>query len=413
MKNDIIEVLIIGAGAAGLMAAIRAAENGKQVTVLEKNHQVGKKLLITGKGRCNITNYCDVRELISNTPVNGKFMTNAFYHFDSYMAVYFFNELGVETKIERGNRVFPTSDKANDVVEALKKRADKVGVKFIYRAVEKINKFGEIFAIKLQDQSVLKAKKLIIATGGKSYPGTGSTGDGYQFAESFGHSITPIIPSLVPISAKYFENKKTLVTDLQGLSLKNAAIKIYDKNNKVVYKDFGEMLFTHFGVTGPMILSASSHLRKIDNQILEIDLKPALDEKKLATRLLREIEQAPRKKVENVLKHLLPKKLIPIIIELAELDADKQIGQITKKERNDLFSKLKKLRIKLEKFRSIKEAIITSGGVNIKEIDPSTMESKLVSNLYFIGEVLDVDAYTGGFNLQVAWSSAIVAADSC
>ncbi len=406
------DVVIIGAGAAGLFCALRLAEQGKKALILERNHQVGKKLLITGKGRCNLTNYCDVKDLIKNTPVNGKFMINAFYHFDAFQTIYYFNSLGLETNIERGNRVFPKSSSAKEVVDLLRKNVTIKGAEIKHCKVIGINKKDEAFEVNCSDKDTYICEKLVIATGGKSYPGTGSTGDGYKFATDLGHKIIPPKPSLVPINAKKFSNGKTLVTDLQGLALKNCNIKIYDKRSKVVYDDFGEMLFTHFGVSGPIILSASSHLRKLDNHLLEIDLKPALDERKLDDRILREIKAAPKKKVENVLKNLLPRKMIPIMCQLAEIDCNKQIGQITKIERKNLVSNMKAMKIPLESFRSIKEAIITSGGVDIKEIEPKTMESKLVKNLFIIGELLDVDAYTGGFNLQIAWSSAAVAADA-
>jgi len=406
------EVIIIGAGAAGMFCALRLAEQGKKALILEKNYQVGKKLLITGKGRCNLTNYCDVKDLIKNTPVNGKFMINAFYHFDAFQTIYYFNSLGLETKIERGNRVFPKSNSAKEVVEILRKKIIAKGVEIGNCKVLSVNKINDEFEIICENKQEYYCNKLVIATGGKSYPGTGSTGDGYKFASALGHKIIPPKPSLVPINAKRFLQDKILVTDLQGLALKNCSIKIYDKTSKVVYDDFGEMLFTHFGVSGPIILSASSHLGKLDNYLLEIDLKPALDEKKLDDRILREIDAAPKKKVENVLKNLLPRKMIPIMCKLTEIDCDKQIGQITKIERKKLVSNMKAMKIPLESFRSIKEAIITSGGVDVKEIEPKTMESKLVKNLYIIGEVLDVDAYTGGFNLQIAWSSAAVAAEA-
>ncbi|MFO7897420.1 MAG: NAD(P)/FAD-dependent oxidoreductase [Candidatus Cloacimonadales bacterium] len=412
MQQNIRDTVIIGAGAAGLFCASRLAEQGREVTILEKNKQLGKKLLITGKGRCNITNYCEVRELIANTPVNGKFMTNAFYHFDAFQTIYWFNALGLQTKVERGNRVFPASDSARQVVDILQNTALKNGVKLEQQQVEKIKKVADKFAIACADGSSYLCKNLVLATGGKSYPTTGSSGDGYTFAADLGHHITKLVPSLVPIVAAKFSDNKTAVTDLQGLALKNCEIKIYDKTSKVVYQDFGELLFTHFGLSGPIILSASSHLRQLDQHLLRLDLKPALSAQKLDERILREIAAAPRKKVENVLKNLLPRKLIPVICALADLSPEKQMGQISKSERLNLGQIMKNLEIPLERFRSIKEAIITSGGVDVQEIDPQSMQSKLVKNLFIIGELLDVDAYTGGFNLQIAWSSAAVAADA-
>jgi len=326
MQAKIKDTVIVGGGAAGMFCALRLAKQGRGVTLLEKNRQLGKKLLITGKGRCNISNYCEVSELIANTPVNGKFMTNAFYHFDAFQTVYYFNDLGLETKVERGNRVFPKSDSARQVVDILQQAAIKNGVKLEQQHVKKIKKIADKFAIDCDDGSRYLCKNLVLATGGKSYPGTGSSGDGYQFATDLGHHITKLVPSLVPIVASKFSDNQTAVTDLQGLALKNCEIKIYDKRSKVVYQDFGELLFTHFGLSGPIILSASSHLRQLDNHLLKIDLKPALSEQKLDERILREIAAAPRKKVENILKNLLPRKLIPVICDLANLSADKQIG---------------------------------------------------------------------------------------
>ncbi len=402
------EIIIIGGGASGMMAAGTAAKRGIAVTLIEKNPVLGRKLLLTGKGRCNLTNNCDVDELIENIPVNGKFLTNAFYKFSSKETISFFNKLGLETKVERGKRVFPTSDKAKDVIEALIKFVVSNGVKVIHSSALDIVKFGEIFAVKLQNGEVIRGKKLIIATGGKSYPATGSTGDGYRFARKFGHTIKKFRPSLVPIEAKH-----EWAPRMDKLLLKNIAIKILDKNNKVVYKDFGEMFFSKFGVSGPVILSASSHVRKINNHKLIIDLKPALSEEKLDKRIQRDFNEHFRKQFKAVLKNLLPTKLIPIIIELSKIPARKQVHQITKEERKNLVFLLKNLSLKLDKFRSIKEAIITSGGVDVKEIKPKTMESKLITGLSFAGEIIDVDGHTGGFNLQIAWSTGFVAGMSC
>ncbi len=414
------DVIVIGGGAAGMMAAGIAAQNGKRVILLEKNPVLGKKLLITGKGRCNITNYCDVRELTENIPVNGKFLTNAFYGFSNFDVVNFFNWNGLETKIERGNRVFPVSDKAKDVVEILVKFIRKNNVEIIHNSAVEIMKFGKIFAVKLDNDEVIKAKKLIITTGGKSYPSTGSTGDGYNFARNFGHKITKFKPSLVPIIAKGIlpienvpNSKGCNVKELQGLSLKNIAIKIVDAKNKTVYDDFGEMLFTHFGVSGPMILSATSHIRKLDGHKLIIDLKPALSAEKLDIRLQRDFKEFSNKQFKNILKNLLPKKMIPIIQQISGIPQEKSVHQVTAKERKNLIIALKKLTIQLIKFRSISDAIITSGGVDVSQINPKTMESKLVKGLFFAGEILDCDAYTGGFNLQIAWSTGYVAGKNC
>jgi predicted Rossmann fold flavoprotein len=414
------DVIVIGGGAAGMMAAGTAAKNGKRVILVEKNPVLGKKLLITGKGRCNITNYCDVRELIENVPVNGKFLTNTFYGFNSYDAVAFFNDNGLETKVERGNRVFPTTDKAMDVVEVLMKFIYKYKVNVLHSSATDVMQFGKIFAVKLENNEVIKAGKLIIATGGKSYPSTGSTGEGYKFARNFGHKITKFKPSLVPIIAKgifplkdVHNSKGSNVKDLQGLSLKNTAIKIVDAKGKTVYEDFGEMLFTHFGVSGPMILSATSHIRDLDGHRLVIDLKPALTIEKLDERLQRDFKEFSNKQFKNILKNLLPKKMIPIIQQLSGIYEDKPVHQITGKERKNLITALKELTIQLIKFRPISDAIITSGGVDVSQINPKTMESKLVPGLYFAGEVLDCDAYTGGFNLQIAWSTGYAAGNSC
>lgn len=414
------DVIVIGGGAAGMMAAGTAAKNGKKIILIEKNPVLGKKLLITGKGRCNITNYCDVPQLIENVPVNGKFLTNAFYGFSSYETVTFFNELGLETKVERGNRVFPTSDKAKDVVEVLMKYIYKHKVNVLHRSAVNVMQFGKIFAVKLDNNDVVKGEKLIITTGGKSYPSTGSTGDGYKFARDFGHSVSKFKPSLVPIIAKRIyplegtsSSKDCNVKDLQGLSLKNTAIKIIDAKENTVYEDFGEMLFTHFGVSGPMILSATSHIRNLDGHKLIIDLKPALSEEKLDERLQRDFKEFSNKQFKNILKNLLPKKMIPIIQHISGIPEEKPVHQITGKERKNLIHALKELTIQLIKFRPISDAIITSGGVDVNRINPKTMESKLVSGLFFAGEILDCDAYTGGFNLQIAWSTGYAAGMSC
>jgi predicted Rossmann fold flavoprotein len=409
------DVIVIGGGAAGMMAAGIAAKNGQKTILIEKNPVLGKKLLITGKGRCNLTNYCEVPELIDNIPTNGKFLINAFYKFTSYDTISFFSDLELEIKIERGNRVFPTSDKAQDVVHALIKFIHQNHVEVLHKAVDSVLKFGNLFAVKLIDGEVARAEKLIIATGGKSYPGTGSTGDGYKFARTFGHKITRFKPALVPIEAMEFEqkNSRVRIPALQGIALKNAGIKIFDKEGKKVYDDFGEMLFTHFGVSGPVILSASSHLTKIDGHILSIDLKPALDEETLDKRLQREFKENPNKQFQNVLKHLLPSKMIPVFIILSQIPAERKAQQINREERFRLLNLFKNFKIKLDKFRLIKEAIITSGGVDVSQINPKTMESKLVPNLYFAGEVLDCDAYTGGFNLQIAWSTGFAAGSNC
>lgn len=403
-----------------MMAAGIAAQNGKKVTLLEKNPILGKKLLITGKGRCNITNYCDVNDLVQSITVNGKFLINSLYAFSSYDVIRFFNELGLETKVERGNRVFPVSDKAKDVVKILIKFINKFKVEIRQAEVISVLKFGNLFAAKLRNGEVIRAKNLVIATGGKSYPRTGSTGDGYRFAQDFGHRVTDFKPSLVPISAQSIipiqgetASRRCNVKDLAELTLKNVSIMIRDTRDKIIFEDFGEMNFTNFGVDGPIILSASSHIRKIKDYKLIIDLKPALSIEKLDKRLQRDFIKNSNKQFKSVLKNLLPNKLIPVIQNISGIPSDKVIQQITAQERQNLIIALKQLTIKLIKFRPISESIITSGGVDIKQIDPKTMESKLVPGLYFVGEVLNCDGYTGGFNLQIAWSSGYAAGISC
>jgi len=414
------DVIVIGGGAAGMMSAGIAAANGKKVALIEKNPILGKKILISGKGRCNLTNYCDVKELIVNIPTNGKFLTNAFYRFSAYDAIEFFEKSGLPTKVERGNRVFPKSDKALDVVKIMEKMMIQNGVKIFHEQVVKVEKQKETFKVQTVKTEYF-AEKVIITTGGKSYPGTGSTGDGYKFAKNFGHKIIPPKPSLVPFEAHFFAdlskkqktNQNVLVTDLQGLSLRNVAVSVFNPNDKKVYSDFGEMLFTHFGVSGPLILSASAKLKNITDFKLVIDLKPALSEEKLDARILRDFKENQNKKFENILKFLLPAKLIPVIIVLSNIPAKKQVNKITRLERKRLLLLLKNLTIILEKIRPLKEAIVTSGGVDVHEINPKTMESKLVKGLFFAGEIIDVDGVTGGFNLQIAWSSGFAAGTNC
>lgn len=450
------DVIVLGGGAAGLMAAGIAAQNGRKTILIEKNPVLGKKLLITGKGRCNLTNYCDVSELLDNIPRNNKFLINAFHRFNSYDTINFFSELELPAKVERGNRVFPDGDQAKDVVKALIKFISSNHVTVHHKAVESVMKFGSLFAAKLINGEVIRAEKLILATGGKSYPGTGSTGDGYKFARAFGHKTSGFKPSLVPIEAINFiqpcelsqsfamvrdkdQNDQNLartekrsgsasskkdsaeqktagsiqVNALQGLSLKNVSIKIFTKNGKEVYQDFGEMLFTHFGVSGPIILSISAHLEKLDDHMLCIDLKPALTENDLDLRLQREFLENSQKQIQNVLKNLLPAKMISVFIALAGIPAAKKAGQLTRPERKKILALLKNFSVRLEKYRPIQEAIITRGGVDVKQINPQTMESKLVPGLFFAGEIIDVDGYTGGFNLQIAWSTGFCAGSNC
>lgn len=400
------KVLIVGGGPSGMMSAIIAARNGCNVHLFEKNEKLGKKLYITGKGRCNITNASDVETLLNNVPTNPKFLYSAFYSFDSDAVINFFNELGLQTKIERGNRVFPRSDKSSDVISVLHSEMNRLGVN--------IHPNSEVTSIDVRDNQFVSIKvnnhtiegdALIIATGGLSYASTGSTGDGYKFAKKLGHKIKDTYPSLVPL-----EIKEGWVKELQGLSLKNVEIKV-KANDKEVYNAFGEMLFTHFGVSGPLILSCSRYIIPYLNKKLSlvIDLKPSLDESKLDARILKDFNEFSRKDFKNALDNLLPKKLIPIIIKLSSINPDKKVDQITKKEREQLVYILKNLTCTITGTRKYNEAIITYGGINVKEIDPVTMASKKVENVYFVGEILDLDALTGGFNLQIAFSTGYLA----
>lgn len=404
-------IIVIGGGPAGIMAAGTAAKNGNNVILIEKNDIVGKKLLITGKGRCNITNACeDTEELINNMTKNGSFMYSAFYSFTNLQTIEFFEGIGVKTKVERGNRVFPESDKSKTVADALLKWVKGCGVKIIFDTVlGLISEIDMVKGVMLKNRGNLPCDSVILATGGVSYPRTGSTGDGYKWAKKLGHTIVEPTPSLVPL-----DTKEEWSFSLAGLSLKNIAIDFYNGKNKKVYSDFGEMMFTHTGLTGPVILSASAHLRPMEEEKYraEIDLKPALSEKQLDERLQRDFAKNLNKNLDNALDELLPKNLIEPIISLSGLDGKKKVNSVTKEERRSLLETIKCLKFTVLDFAPIEQAIITSGGVSVKEIDPSTMESKLVKNLYFAGEIIDVDAYTGGFNLQVAFSTGYVAGSS-
>jgi len=402
------DTIIIGAGASGLFASIILAKRGKNVILLEHNNMVGKKLLITGKGRCNLTNNCDNDEMLKNIPTNSRFMFSSLSNFSASDTMNFFEDLGVKLKTERGNRVFPVSDKSLEVVKALENsiRENKVTLKYD-NATELIIDENAIKGVKCGENSYF-ANSVIIATGGKSYTGTGSTGDGYKFAEQAGHKVTKLNPSLVP-----FVTEEKFCAEMMGLSLKNVTLSLKDKNaKKPIYQELGEMLFTHFGISGPLVLSASSHIRKmeIDRYTVEIDLKPGLTEKQLDARIQRDFAEFTNRTFSNVLIKLLPTKLIPIIISLSSINPEIKVNQITKQQRLDFVKLVKAFPLKIRGFRPLDEAIITSGGVETSEISPKTMESKLVSGLYFIGEVLDVDAYTGGFNLQIAFSTAYAAA---
>ncbi len=399
-------VVVLGGGASGLIAAGTAAENGHKVTVIEKNNRPARKLLITGKGRCNVTNMCDERELFDAVVHNPRFLYSAFSRFTPQDTYDFFDYLGVKLKIERGNRVFPQSDRAMDIVDALVSYASKKACIIKGQAVELITNDGEICGVKLSDGKTIECDRLIIATGGLSYPKTGSDGDGYRLAQQVGHSIVDTKPSLVPL-----EIKETFCSYLMGLSLKNVSVS-FEQNGKIIYNDFGEMLFTHFGVSGPTILSGSSHLENTDNVTIHIDLKPALSEEQLDDRVLRDFSKYSSRELSNALADLYPKSLIPVIIKLSGIRADTKVSQISKEMRLNIVRVTKDFKLKVNGFRPYDEAIITSGGVNTKEINPSTMESKLCKGLYFCGEVIDVDAYTGGFNLQIAFSTGKLAGNS-
>ncbi len=411
------KVIVIGGGPAGMMAAIAASIAGNEVILLEKNKSLGKKLLITGKGRCNITSSLTMEEFIKNTPGNGMFLHSAFHRFTNQDIIAFLKEQGLSVKEERGNRIFPVTNKAQDVLACFERKLKQLKVKIFYESpVTEILTDAEnkICGVKTK-QVTLKADKVILATGGKSYPLTGSTGDGYELAKKLGHTITPIKPSLVPLET-YETNYQEA---LQGLSLKNVAIKLVDSaNNKEIYEDFGEMLFTHFGVSGPIILSGSAHLVRYQGieekfkqkQIkLKIDLKPGLNKEKLNDRILRDFEEFKNKSLKNSLDKLLPQKLIPVIIASSQINPEKKVNSITKQERKKIIELLKSFEVTIRNFRKIEDAIITCGGIHIKEVNPKTMESKKVKGLYFAGEILDVDSYTGGFNLQIAYSTGYVA----
>ena len=409
-------VIVVGGGAAGMFAAIAAAKNGHQVTLYEKNEKLGKKIFITGKGRCNITNAADMEELFDAVVTNSKFLYSSFYGYTNQNVIDFFEDAGVPVKIERGNRVFPISDHSSDVIRALEREMKKVGVKVCLNTEVKSVEAekGKFNKVVLKDTTAQTADACIVATGGLSYRSTGSTGDGFRFAENVGHKVTQCFPSLVPM-----ETKEPWICELQGLSLRNVEAKILD-GKKELYKDFGEMLFTHFGVSGPLIISASSYVDKkfMDKNgqkkelTLEIDLKPALTEEQLDQRVLRDFEENHNRQFKNAITKLFPTKLIPVMLELGGIDSEKKVNSIEKEERKQFVHLIKHFCMTLTGLRDYPEAIITKGGVNVKEIDPGTMESKLVKGLYFAGEVLDLDALTGGFNLQIAWSTGYAAGNA-
>lgn len=393
-----------------MMAAITAAGLGKSTLLLEKMNRCGKKISITGKGRCNVTNNCTSDDFFANIPTNPRFLYSAYAGFNSQDCMDFFERLGVPLKTERGNRVFPVSDKAEDIVRALEQGCEDYGVNRIFSKVtEMITEDGAVKGVKCGSRTYF-APSVLIATGGKSYPGTGSDGDGYRFAEELGHTVTDIKPSLVPI-----ESDDEYCREMMGLSLKNVVLTLKDTvKNKAVFSEMGEMLFTHFGVSGPLVLSASSHIPQVESgrYIFYIDLKPALDEKKLDERILRDFKEIPNRIFANSLSKLLPSKMIPTVVELSGIDGEKQVNSVTKQERQRLVSLLKAFPVHIRSFRPIAEAIVTSGGVKVSEVSPKTMESKLVKGLYFAGEVLDVDGYTGGFNLQIAFSTGCLAGEN-
>ena len=402
------KILVVGGGAAGMMAAVTAARNGKKVRLIEKNEKLGKKLFITGKGRCNITNAADIEDLFSAVVSNPKFLYSSFYSMTNDQVIDFFEELGVKTKVERGGRVFPESDHSSDVIRALEQEMKRLGIEIRLRteAEEILAEDGRVTGVRLSSGKELHADAVIIATGGISYPSTGSTGDGYRFARECGHKVADLSPALVPM-----EVKEWYARELMGLSLRNVEIRITDGKKKL-YEEFGEMLFTHYGVTGPVILSASSIVGKKLREhplTLHIDLKPALTEEQLDKRMLREFEANHNRQFKNAVDSLFPSKLKPVIIELSGIREDKKVNEVTKEERLHFVRLIKDFSMTLTGMRGYNEAIITKGGVSVKEIDPGSMESKLVNGLYFAGEVLDLDAVTGGYNLQIAWSTGYLA----
>ena len=396
--------IVIGGGAAGMFAAIHAAQNGQKVLLLERNDRLGKKLLITGKGRCNVTNDCSAQEILQNVPRNGRFLYSAMQALPPERVKTFFEENGCPLKMERGNRVFPLTDRAQSVLETLQRCMDRCGVTIKRGRVQQIlTENGSVSGVRTE-RELISARWVILATGGLSYPTTGSTGDGYAMAKALGHTVTPCEGSLVPL-----ETDGEDCQQMQGLSLRNCGVKLLDSKGKVLYKDFGELLFTHFGVSGPTVLSASTHL-KGEGCRLVIDLKPALDEGKLNERILRDLEMYKNRSMENALTDLLPRSMIPVVLQRLQVDPALQANSLNKQQRRALVELLKGFSVSITGKRPVAEAIITTGGIKVSEIDPKTMQSKLVSGLYFAGEIIDCDAYTGGFNLQIAWATAYAAA---
>ena len=398
--------IVVGGGPAGMFAAITAAENGKKVLLLEQNRRLGKKLLITGKGRCNVTNDCTDREVLQNVPRNGRFLFSAMDALPPESVKIFFESRGCPLKTERGNRVFPVSDRSQSILDCLESSLNKAGVTVRNEKVLNIlTAEGQVSGVKTQENSY-EAQWVILATGGLSYPATGSTGDGYRMAKELGHSITALEGSLVPLEIAGQDCQ-----DMQGLSLRNAGVKLVNAKGKVIYKDFGELLFTHFGVSGPTVLSASCHLKDSGSRLV-LDLKPALDEGKLDSRILRDLEMYCNRSMENALTDLLPRSMIPVMLRRIAVDPELKANSLTKKQRHDLLTEIKAFSLEITGKRPVAEAIITSGGVKTGEVNPKTMESKLCPGLYFAGEILDCDGYTGGFNLQIAWATAFAAANA-
>ena len=408
------KIVIIGGGPAGLKAALTAASRYKdkaEICIMEKNERFGRKLMITGKGRCNVTNNCDLDTLIANVPKNGRFLYSAFSSFLPQDTMAYFESVGVPLKTERGNRVFPLSDKAVDIVDALVKGLKPLGIKQIHATVKSIKTEGEkVIGVELEKGQVIDADSVVLATGGMSYPVTGSTGDGYRMAEELGHTVTELRPSLVPLNCH-----EGFCSRLAGLSLKNVTLSVFEgEKKKPIFKEMGEMLFTHFGISGPLVLSASAYLRKMGKAEYKavIDLKPALTVEQLDKRILRDFENEKNKDFANSLDALLPKSIIPVIIEKSGINPREKVNQVSREQRMDLCRAIKEFTLNITGFRPIEEAIITSGGISVKEINPSTMESKLIKGLFFAGEIIDVDAFTGGFNLQIAFSTAFLAGEN-
>ncbi len=403
------DVVVIGGGPAGMIAACEAAECGRDTVLLEWQKFCGRKLRITGKGRCNVTNNCDIKPFMQNVPGNAKFLYSALNRFSTADTIAMFENLGVPMKTERGNRVFPVSDNAHDVAKALERRMKRAGVKIVSAKAEEIlTENGAVCAVRT-DSGTIKCEAAAICTGGLSYPLTGSTGDGFRMARELGHTVTELRPSLVPL-----ESPDSYCAEMQGFSLKNVTLNVYDSKDKLVYSELGEMMFTHFGVTGPLVLSASAHMRDFENEKyrLAIDLKPALDEKKLDARILRDFEKFQNREFANSLGELAGRTMIPVLVKLSGIDPETRVNSITREQRKVLLHLFKAFPVSVSGTRPISEAIVTAGGVSVKEVDPRTMQSKLVEGLYFAGEVLDLDAYTGGFNLQIAWSTGYVAGQS-